>query len=208
MSPEVQSRIFDPFYTTKFTGRGLGLAAVMGIVKSHQGAIHVESSLGQGTSFLVYLPPSKSQQRESRELEKARESLRTGRVLVVDDEDIILRTTHAILERSGYKTVMASGGEEAITIFQQDGKNISVVLLDVMMPGMTGDETFRNLRAIQKDIPIVISSGYNELHVMQYFEGSNVSAFIQKPYSSAQLVDKISAVLNKKIAQPAYARGE
>jgi PAS domain S-box-containing protein len=207
MSPEVQGRIFDPLYTTKFAGRSLGLAAVMGIVKSHQGAIHVTSSVGQGSRFEIYLPPAKNSQRRKAETDKA-ENRRNGRILVVDDEDIILRTTEAILARGGYGTVLASDGEEAVSLLQKDAKSISAVLLDVMMPGMSGDETFRKLRMIRPDIPIIISSGYNEVHVMQYFEGSQVSAFIQKPYSSVQLVEKIDSIVNKKIPDRAFARGE
>jgi PAS domain S-box-containing protein len=196
MTPEIRARIFDPFYSTKFAGRGLGLAAVHGIVMSHRGAIQVESAPEHGSRFQVYFPASVQKPKpiavpETWEMPKPA----SGRIMIIDDESVILKTTQAVLEGSGYETVVAGGGEEAIAVFKRESAGISLVLLDMMMPGMSGDEVLRYLRVIRHDIPVIVSSGYTEEQVMRYFSGRRVSGFLHKPYRSGTLIQVVSSVL-------------
>ena len=196
MPPEVRARIFDPFFTTKFTGRGLGLAAVLGIVRSHKGVIQVETALGKGTLFRVLLPSST--QDAAPPLKASRRATKqagSARILIVDDEHVVRRTTDAVLQHGGFETIVAEGGDEAIAILRKAPAEITLVLLDMMMPGMAGDEVFSKMRAIRPDLPIIISSGYGESQVMRYFAGREVSGFIQKPYTSSSLIGTIQNVL-------------
>jgi two-component system, cell cycle sensor histidine kinase and response regulator CckA len=201
MGPEVQARIFDPFYSTKFTGRGLGLAAVHGIVTGHRGAIRVLSSPGAGSRFQVYVPAA-TQKLATVVPAKIPEWKAgvSGRVMIIDDEEMILKTTQGVLRSSGFETVVVNNGEDAIALFKQEHAGISVVLLDMMMPGMGGDEVLRYLRVIRRDIPVIVTSGYTEEQVMRYFSGRRVSAFLQKPYRSDALIEIVGRVVQAATA--------
>ncbi len=178
-----RGRIFDPFFSTKFTGRGLGLPAALGIARSHHGVIRVSSEPGRGSRFELMLPSS----------EPSGQKRRT--VLVVDDEDIIRRTTRSVLERRGFDVLMASDGREAVEVFRERSSEIALVLLDLTMPVMGGDEAARYLHTIRHDVPILVSSGYNESEVERRFAGSRVAGFVRKPYTPAALMQKIEAAL-------------
>jgi PAS domain S-box-containing protein len=197
MSQETVDRIFDPFFTTKFTGRGLGLAAVLGIVRGHRGAIKVYSTQGQGTTFKVLLPAT--EQHATRHLPAASVQRASGgeTVLVVDDEQIVRRSAKAMLERYGFGVVLAENGREAVELYKVLGDKIHVVLLDMTMPVMGGEETFRHLKTLQPSVAVVLSSGYNEVEAIRRFAGKGLAGFIQKPYSALSLVEKIRAVLNE-----------
>jgi PAS domain S-box-containing protein len=195
MSQETLDKIFDPFFTTKFTGRGLGLAAALGIVRGHKGAIKVYSTVGQGTTFKVLFPAS-DQHAQKAMPRPVIESAREGEtVLVVDDEHIVRRTAKAMLERHGYSVVLAENGKEAVELYKVLSDKIHLVLLDMTMPLMAGEETFRQLKMIRGDVRVILSSGYNEAEAIRRFTGKGLAGFIQKPYSALTLTDKVRTVL-------------
>jgi len=196
MTPEVQSRIFDPFYSTKFAGRGLGLAAVLGIVRRHKGMIKVNSELGKGATFRVYLPVCRRNP-ESAEImtETNYPSIKKGTVLMIDDEETIRIVSKMIIEDEGYGVITAKDGREGLDIFIARQKEIHIIILDLTMPLMDGAETFAELRKISSDVPIILSSGFNEPNRNGMFKDKGLSGFIQKPYSAKVLMDTIHKVL-------------
>jgi PAS domain S-box-containing protein len=192
MDTATRARIFDPFFSTKFTGRGLGLAAAMGIARAHHGAIHVETEAGRGSRFELLLPATPPQ---AAQLTGTSPQTAARTILVVDDEDIVRRTTRAVLERKGYRVLLAENGQQAVEMFREHAPEISLVLLDLTMPVMGGEEAVRYLHAIRHDVPILVSSGYNESEVVRRFAGSRVAGFARKPYTASALLDRIKAIL-------------
>jgi len=197
MDTQTLSRIFDPFFTTKFTGRGLGLAAVLGIVRGHRGAIKVYSHPGQGTTFKVFFPVSIGQ-RISRVKESVPVSLYgTETVLIVDDEEPVQRMATAALIKYGYQVMQARNGREAVEAFQRNPDGIGLVLLDMTMPVMSGEETLKQLKSLRENVLVIASSGYNEIEALRRF-GQGVGGFLQKPYRAAQLVEKVRNALTSR----------
>lgn len=197
MDKRTQRRIFEPFFTTKEMGRGtgLGLASVYGIIKNHGGYINVYSEKGEGTTFKIYLPASEKEVPGAtplpEELLKGTETL-----LLVDDEDIIIEVGKQMLENLGYEVLPAKSGTEAIDIYTKNRDSVDMVILDMIMPDMGGEETYHKLKAINPDIKVLLSSGYsfNEKADAILEEGCN--GFIQKPFDLTKLSRKIRAVLN------------
>jgi two-component system, chemotaxis family, CheB/CheR fusion protein len=199
MDQETLKRIFDPFFTTKFAGRGLGLAATQGIVRGHKGLLKVYTSPGCGSTFKVLFPVMA----DEREPAKAapplalKMSMRSGTVLVIDDEEVVRRSAKASLERGGYDIVVAENGTEGIQLFRALASKISLVLLDLTMPGPGGEEVLREIQGIKPEARVILSSGYNEVEVIQRFTGKGLAGFLQKPYTAAALVDKVNRALKE-----------
>jgi CheY-like chemotaxis protein len=187
--------MFEPFYTTKFTGRGLGLSALIGIVRGHKGALSVRSQLARGTSFRVYFP-AEAEERAA-VAGQGDDSIKTssGLVLVVDDDETVRAVARQALEMRGYDVLEARDGRFGVDQVKAHGSRISLVLLDMTMPHMGGPAAFREMRQLQPDLPVVLSSGYSEAEAMGRFEGQGLRGFIQKPYSPRELVARIQAVL-------------
>ncbi len=195
IDPGVLHRIFDPFFTTKFTGRGLGLAAVQGIVRSNRGSIDVESTPGKGTAFHVLLPAAERASGIAQPAPKPEEASARGRILVVDDEPVVSNTARLLLERAGHLVSVAFGGEEALGILSAGPRDFSLVLLDLNMPGMNGEQTLARIRDIDPDLPVIICSGYSERELRQRFEGRPVSGYLQKPFHPGAIREKVAALL-------------
>jgi two-component system cell cycle sensor histidine kinase/response regulator CckA len=192
MSEAAMAKIFDPFFTTKSMGRGLGLAAVSGIVRGHKGAIKVASSPGKGTCFTVLFPASSRKAADTRMATITPAEIRgSGTILVVDDEPGVRRVAEATLGRHGFKVLQATNGRESIEIFRQAAGEIALILLDLSMPGMGGEEALPELLKVRSDVKVLVSSGYSETESLSAFHGLPVSGFIQKPYTSAELAQKI-----------------
>lgn len=196
MNPETLARIFDPFFTTKFTGRGLGLSAVLGIVQGHRGALFVESQPGVGTVFRLLLPTA-SHATGNKSAEKsadARQELR-GTVLVVDDEEDVLQVSGAVLQRHGATVLLAADGHKALEIFQQQRDQIDLILVDLTMPGITGEELLRRLQQLGARQKIVVMSGYSEEETMQRCTALGAAGFLRKPFELQTIVAKLKPLL-------------
>jgi len=197
MTPEVQSRLFDPFFTTKATGRGLGMAAVIGIVRGHKGAIKVYSEPGAGTTIKVLLPTSEgpSLSGDHPELGPAR-PVEGALVLVVDDEETVRTIACQVLERVGCRTVSAADGRRGVELFEQGKDEIDLVLLDLTMPIMDGEEAFRRIRRARPDVPVILTSGYNEQDTTARFAGKGLAGFLQKPWTAQALQEIVASTLD------------
>jgi PAS domain S-box-containing protein len=192
MAPDTVSRIFEPFFTTKFAGRGLGLAAVHGILATHKGAITVESRLGSGSTFTVYLPCRKVRAERTRKLDKVSDG-RGVTVLVVDDEDDICEYTKAALGRFGYRVVTAANGREALDVLATR-RDVRVIVLDVVMPVMGGVEALGEIHKQRPDVAIVVASGYSHQEAARLGIPGDMP-FIAKPYTLKTLAAAVEAAL-------------
>jgi len=194
MEPGTEMRLFEPYYTTKFTGRGLGLAAVLGIVRSHHGAIRVRSRLGEGTQVRVLLPMSSKSSGEKAVVPAREGPTRAGVALVVDDEASVRKLLTHALEREGFRVLQAADGGEALELFQDCHAEIDLVLLDLTMPVLNGDEVMQRMRLVDPDVRIVLSSGYSDPGV-ESRAGGGPTAFLEKPFRLAELKAVIGTVM-------------
>jgi len=199
MDPETREGIFDPFFTTKERGRGtgLGLASAYGIIKNHGGFINVYSEAGLGTKFNFYIPASgKDLVRETKLSENV--VMGDGTVLLVDDEAMIVDVGRQLLDRLGYRVLTANGGKEALKLYRREMDNIDLVILDMIMPGLGGGETFNRLHRINPGGRVILSSGYSVNGQATEILKQGCSGFIQKPFNLESLSQKVSAVLKKR----------
>jgi PAS domain S-box-containing protein len=206
MEEETLKRIFDPFFTTKFLGRGLGLSAVLGIVRGHKGALKVTSTPGQGTVFEVLFPAVVEAPRSVTPHDETTLAEGQGSILVVDDEEVVRDYLQHALVRAGYDVLLAENGEEAVSVFSRNADRISLILLDLVMPVMSGEEALPLLRARKPGVPVIVSSGQDEEECMRKLQGSGVVGFLQKPYRIGPLSAKVQEVLRLSAASSSAGR--
>jgi len=197
MDEEARRKIFEPFYTTKFTGRGLGMSAVLGIIKAHNGALQLESHPGQGTTFKVYLPVQVSNYETEEAQQKATSEAwhGSGTILLAEDEEQIREVAIILLQELGFTVLDAANGKKALELYQQNAADISLVITDIGMPVMNGYELFYELKQLNPQLPIIISSGFGEGDIDSKIPRDEIAGLINKPYNFDQLREVLRAVV-------------
>lgn len=204
MDEETLGRIFEPFFSCKFAGRGLGLAAALGIVRRHRGAIRVESQLGLGTTARLLLPALEAAPTQAAQRQQAGELWHgTGSVLLVDDQEDAREVARLVLERAGFRVLSAHEGLVALELLSAHRDEIVCVLLDSTMPGMSGAEVCRKLRHLAPELPVVLCSGYPEDAAVGGYEGLGLSGFLEKPYALEDLLRRVHDAIGSAAGAPA-----
>ncbi|HEY7423494.1 MAG TPA: PAS domain S-box protein, partial [Gemmataceae bacterium] len=201
MTPEVRERVFEPFFTTKRPGQGagMGLAVAFGIVKGHKGWITVQSGLGAGTAFRIYLPVAPAQLPPTAPpVLAAPAQVVGGRILVVDDERVVRNLARTVLERVGFQVLTADSGEQALDIYRREGKAIDLVLLDYSMPRMNGVQALKELAQLDPHVCVIFCSGYHTDDQVDQMLAAGARAFVPKPYRPRDIVQAIRRVLAQK----------
>ncbi len=201
MDEATTERIFDPFFSTKFTGRGLGMSAVLGIVRGHSGAINISTEVGAGTSFQLLFPACEDQakiggeRRNKASADKDDTWQGKGTVLLADDEEAVCEVGSLMLNACGFEVLQAHDGLEAVEIFKQRSDEITCIILDLIMPRMDGEQAFEEIRKIKNDAKVILSSGYTMQDAIQRFPDHGLAGFIQKPYNLERLRAELMCVL-------------
>jgi CheY-like chemotaxis protein len=196
MDAAALERIFDPFYTTKFTGRGLGLAAVLGIIRSHKGALKVYSVLNRGTTFKLFFPCTDEILRPGAATAKREAfTIGTGTVLVVDDEETVRAVASRMLTGMGFTVELAVDGKEALEKFTNEPVRYQFVLLDLTRPRLDGEETFRQMRNVHPGVRVILMSGFSEHEAVTRFNGKGLVGFVQKPFEVNSLSEVVRTAL-------------
>ncbi len=199
MNNEIRQRLFEPFYTTKFTGRGLGMSAVLGIIKSHNGALQLFSQPAKGTTFKIYLPIQMTELTTDDQLQQQTCPPTTwkgnGTILLVEDEEQVICVAEIMLKELGFTVIKAFNGKEGLKLYQQNAADITMVVTDIGMPVMDGYALIRELKKIKPDLPIIITSGFGEVDVASRIPGEGIVGLINKPYSFIQLRDLLRSAV-------------
>jgi len=204
MNAETRARIFEPFFSTKFTGRGLGLAAVLGIVRSHKGALKVYTEPGKGTTFKILFPALEEEVKgvQAHEISSLADWRGKGTILLVDDEESLLALGAQMLEHLGFSVLTATDGLQAVNLYRKRGKEIDLVLMDLTMPHMDGAEAFGEMRRLNPEIRVVLASGYSHEDVASRFAGKSLDGVLQKPYTLLKLREALAGLLPKQRKLP------
>jgi CheY-like chemotaxis protein len=196
MTPAVQARIFDPFFTTKFTGRGLGLAAVDGIVRGHKGALTVHSEVGVGTTFRLFLPGVAAAETPVAEPLRPDPNWKgEGCLLLVDDEPMMRTTTARLLRACGFEVVTAEDGREGLERFLAEPDRFRLVLMDLTMPKLGGEQAFQEMQRIREGVRVVLMSGYDPEEISLRFKGRKPVGYLMKPFDKGALLGAIRRAL-------------
>ncbi len=206
MDDDIHSKLFDPFFSTKQTGRGLGLPAVQGIMRGHGGAVFIEGKMDSGSRARIIFPALGKKSDETGKTEPApvhrvTAAGRADLILVVDDEDVVRDLCMEFVRIAGFRVVGAEDGERGLEIFRKESENLSCVLLDLSMPKMDGVTAFHEMKKINADIPVILCSGYSEEDAVRSFEGEKLAGFLQKPYKLDMLLEKLSSIVKKDTIQ-------
>jgi CheY-like chemotaxis protein len=211
MSEETKAKLFEPFFSTKFAGRGLGMAAVLGIVRGHHGAIEVHSRNGLGTEIEVLFPALPGAIAPAKQPQDTAAWRGSGTVLVVDDEESVRNVAKAILKRAGLQVITAAGGPQALKILRRDagnGGDVGAVVLDLVMPQMDGNEVLEELRKFAPELPVILSSGYApEREGGAELGTCGPTSFLAKPYRPAELLEQVCGVLARRRSEQQTAGG-
>ena len=202
MDEETKSGIFEPFFTTKFQGRGMGMAAVYGIVKNHDGSTYVDSELEKGTAVRIYLPAISAESKEqgAKAATQPDVELATGEgtVLMIEDQDVVIEVTQVMLERLGYRVMVAKTGKDAVHITETFDGQIDLALLDIKLPDMEGGKVYPLIMQARPDLKVIVFSGYSIDGPARGILDAGAQDFIQKPFSLAALSEKLKKVLEPK----------
>ncbi len=185
---EERERIFEPFFSSKFLGRGLGLASVSGVVRSHKGAIHVESRPNHGSTFTLFFPCFGT--------DKERISSEKIKILVIDDEEDVRKFFNVVLQKEGYEVISAINGIEGVEKVKKYREQIQLIILDIKMPGLNGIETLREIRSILPNVPVIISTGYSEDSINSFDPKLKINEFLTKPFGTQEILQKIKILIS------------
>jgi PAS domain S-box-containing protein len=206
MTPETQAKILDPFFTTKFVGRGLGLAAVLGVVRAHAGTMQIQSEPGRGSTFRILLPLSKSPTAEEADAPAfsagTNQDGSRGTVLLVDDDEGVLFVATQMLQKCGFAVITATDGRQAVTKFRAQAASIAAVILDLTMPQMGGDEALEQIRLIRPDARVLLVSGFSEPDPAPRWTTEDRWAFLQKPFKPDDLINALQQLLGDTETSP------
>lgn len=198
MDEGTKQRIFEPFYTTKFTGRGLGMSAVLGIIKAHNGALQLTSQQGEGTTFKIYLPVQSSEPVGDLlpyvSLMPWQPWQGSGTILLVEDEPQLITVAKALIQALGFSVIEAANGQAALELYQKNALYITLVLTDIGMPVMDGYQLIRELKILNPELPIIVSSGSGETEITSCIH-ENIAGVVSKPYSFDQLREALKRVV-------------